>query len=118
MSPNPKFQNVDEYFDSLKPDVRPLMDELRGLIRRRVPDAEELLSYGVPAFKKGRIFFFYAAFKKHIGIYPPVEGDDDLMMALKPFRGDKGNLKLPLNQPMPWDLIDRVLDAQLTSYSK
>lgn len=118
MASKDKFKTVDEYFDSIEPEVRPLMDEIRNLVCVRVPDAEELLSYGVPAFKKGRIFFFFAAFKNHIGIYPPVEGDDDLMMALKPFRGDKGNLKLPLNQPMPWDLIERVLEAQLQRYSK
>lgn len=118
MSPNPKFQNVDEYFDSINPEVRPLMDQIRSMVLCTVPEAEELLSYGVPAFKKGKVFFFYAAFKKHIGIYPPVEGDTDLMKKLKPYRGEKGNLKLPMDQPMPWDLIERVLEAQLNNYAR
>lgn len=117
MSPQPKFRTPDEYFDSLNPEVRPLMDELRTLVRTRVPESVELLSYGVPAFKKGRIFFFYAAFKKHIGIYPPVEGDEALMNELTPYRGARGNLQLPLNQPMPWGLISRIIDAQLAKYA-
>jgi uncharacterized protein YdhG (YjbR/CyaY superfamily) len=116
MSPKPKFQTVDEYFDSIDPEVRPLMDKLRNLVRSRAPDAEELLSYGVPAFKKVKVFFFYAAFRKHIGIYPPVEGEDSLMKELAPYRGAKGNLQLPLNQPMPWNLIGRIVDAQIAKY--
>jgi uncharacterized protein YdhG (YjbR/CyaY superfamily) len=93
------------------------MDEIRNLVRRLVPDAQEVLSYGVPAFKKGRVFFFYAAFKKHIGIYPPVEGDDALNAELKPYRGEKGNLQIPLDRPMPWSLIRRIAEAQLQRYS-
>jgi uncharacterized protein YdhG (YjbR/CyaY superfamily) len=109
---------VDEYFDSVAPEARPAMDEIRNLVRALVPDAQEVLSYGVPAFRKGRVFFFYAAFKKHIGIYPPVEGDQALMEELKPYRGEKGNLQIPLKGPMPWSLIRRIVEAQLRRYSK
>lgn len=117
MSSRDKFKTVDEYLDSLSEEVRPLMDQIRNLVRRRVPEAEELLSYGVPAFKKGRVFFLYAAFKKHIGTYPPVEADEELMAEMTPFRGDNGNLILPQNQPLPLDLIERILEAQLKTYS-
>ncbi len=82
-----------------------------------VPEAVETISYQMPAFRLKRIFFYFAAFKKHIGVYPPVSGDDDLMQALLPYRNDKGNLKFPLDQPMPYDLIGRVAEALARQHS-
>ena len=65
----------------------------------------------MPAFKLSRIFIFYAAFQKHIGVYPPLHADPDLVAELTPYRGEKGNLKFPLDQPMPYNLIARVAKA-------
>lgn len=108
--------SVDEYLAGVSPEARPVLEEIRAIARRTAPEAEELISYQMPAFRQRRIFIYYAAFKKHIGIYPPVHGDADLEAALLPYRGPKGNLKFPLDQPMPYDLIRRVVAALFQQY--
>ena len=118
MSQRPKFASIDDYLATVSPDVRSILEEIRKIIKRTVPAAEETISYQMPAFRLGRTFIYFAAFKKHIGIYPPVEGDDELTEALLPYRGEKGNLKFPLDQPMPYDLIGRVVEALSQQYSK
>jgi len=118
MSQHPKFASMDDYLAAVSPDVRRVMQEIRKIIKRTVPAAEETISYQMPAFKLDRTFIYFAAFKRHIGIYPPVNGDEDLVTALLPYRGEKGNLRFPLDQPMPYDLIARVVEALSRQHSK
>jgi uncharacterized protein YdhG (YjbR/CyaY superfamily) len=70
---------------------------------------KELISYKMPAFRLNGILIYYAAFKNHIGVFPPVTGDARLEKALARYRGPKGNLRFPLNEPMPFDLIERIV---------
>lgn len=111
MNQRPDENDVDEYIAAAAPDAQAILTEIRQLVKTAVPDAVETISYQMPAFKRKRVFFYFAAFKKHIGIYPPVQGDEELQQALLPFRGEKGNLKFPLDQPIPYDLIRRVAEA-------
>jgi uncharacterized protein YdhG (YjbR/CyaY superfamily) len=111
MEQRPKFTTVDEYFAAASPEVRPILEEIRELVKRTMPDAQETISYQMPAFRLKRVFFFYAAFKQHIGIYPPLSDDDPLAAELLPYRGEKGNLKFPLSQPIPYALIARIAGA-------
>lgn len=76
------------------------------------------MSYNMPAFKRDRVFFYFAAFKKHIGIYPPVRTSAALIRELAPYRGPKGNLSFPLDEPIPIDLIGRVAQELLRAYAK
>ena len=71
----------------------------------------------MPAFRRGKVFFYFAAFKRHIGIYPPLHDDAALVAELEPFRGPKGNLSFPLDQPLPLELIGRVAEALHRQYS-
>jgi uncharacterized protein YdhG (YjbR/CyaY superfamily) len=71
------------------------------------------MSYGMPALKQHGIVVYFAAFKKHIGLYPPVRGDAELMRDAAAFAGEKGNLKFPLGEPVPYDLIRRVVKHRL-----
>lgn len=72
-----------------------------------MPGATECISYQMPAFRHKKVFFYFAAFKSHIGVYLPVQ-DQDLVAELARYRGPKGNLQFPLNEPMPYALIARV----------
>jgi uncharacterized protein YdhG (YjbR/CyaY superfamily) len=117
MTPRQKFGTIDEYLDSVSPDVRGILEEVRQTITSAVPGAKETIGYGMPAFRTDRIFIYFAAFKKHIGIYPPVRGDAKLDAELLPYRGEKGNLKFPLSQPMPYDLIRRVAETLVRQYA-
>jgi uncharacterized protein YdhG (YjbR/CyaY superfamily) len=67
----------------------------------------------MPAFTLNGVLVYFAAFKAHIGLYPPVRGDARLEKALAPYAGPKGNLRLPLDQPMPYDLITRLVKLRL-----
>ena len=80
-------------------------------VRKAVPGATSVISYGIPALKKDRVFIYCAAFKTHIGIYPPVRGDGRLLAALKPYANAKGNLRFPLDDAMPLALIARIAKA-------
>ncbi len=108
MSTRSKPVSMDAYIAAASPEAQAVLKEIRRIVKAQVPKAVETISYQMPAFKLKRIFIFFAAFKNHIGIYPPVKGDPELQMALAPYRGEKGNLKFPLDKPIPYDLISLV----------
>ncbi|WP_367025849.1 DUF1801 domain-containing protein [Methylococcus sp. ANG] len=110
------FSSHEEYFESIAPEVRPLLVSIQTRVEKLLPDASRCISYNMPAFRAKRVFFYFAAFKKHIGIYPPVTEDAALVKELVPYRGEKGNLSFPLNQPLPIDLIGRVAVALNREY--
>jgi uncharacterized protein YdhG (YjbR/CyaY superfamily) len=100
---------IGEYIAASPPAVRPILKELRRVIRAAAPDAEEVISYRMPAFKLHGILVYFAAFEHHIGLYPPVSGDVRLEQALVPYAGPKGNLRFPLDRPIPYALIRRIV---------
>jgi uncharacterized protein YdhG (YjbR/CyaY superfamily) len=108
------FNSVDEYIASFSTDLRTILRKVRSTIRTVGPRAQERISYGIPAFVQDRRRIYFAAFKKHIGVYPPVRGDEKLTRALSRYRGKKGNLQFPLDEPMPYALIKRVAKALLS----
>jgi uncharacterized protein YdhG (YjbR/CyaY superfamily) len=81
---------------------------IRKAIRVAAPGAQEVISYRMPAFKLHGILIYFAAFKTHIGLFPPVSGDAGLVKAVAKYAGPKGNLKFPLDQPIPYALITRI----------
>jgi len=101
--------NIDEYIAASPSEVQPILRRIQRTIRNAAPGAQELISYRMPAFRINGILLYFAAFKKHIGLYPPVSGDAKLEKALMPYKGPKGNLKFPLDQAIPYSLIKRVV---------
>jgi uncharacterized protein YdhG (YjbR/CyaY superfamily) len=101
--------NIDEYIARFPPDVQEILEMMRQTIRNAAPDAQETISYQIPAFKLNGMLVYFAAFKKHIGLYPPVRGDVRLMTTVAPYAGDKGNLKFPLTEPIPYDLVEKIV---------
>ena len=90
-----------------------VLERIRAIGRSVIPGAEERISYRMPALARDGIVFYFAAFKNHIGMYPPVKGDPALMKALVPYCGQKGNLRFPLDRPIPYGLIRRSVRALL-----
>lgn len=112
MSPRPVFASVPDYLSSLEPAQRKALKQVLALVREAVPGSTTAISYGIPAFRlKGRIFIYCAAFRRHVGVYPPVRGDARLVAALKSHANARGNLAFPLDEPMPSALIMRVAKA-------
>ncbi len=107
-----QFATVDEYIAAFPPDIRAILRRIRATVRKAAPDARERMSYGMPSLTQGRTLVYYAAFKKHIGLYPPVKGDAKLRRETSKFANEKGNLKFPLDDPIPYALIDRIVKAR------
>lgn len=101
-------KSIDEYISASPAEVQPILEKIRKTVAAAAPEAQEVISYRMPAFRGRGILVYFAAFKNHIGLYPPVRGDADLMAALARYAGPKGNLKFPLDQPIPYDLIERI----------
>ena len=103
----------DEYVALAPPATRPILQKIRAIVRKEAPGAEERISYRIPAFFDGGAIIYFAPFKHHVGMFPPVKGDAALEKALAKYRGEKGNLRFPLDEPMPYPLIRRVVRARL-----
>jgi uncharacterized protein YdhG (YjbR/CyaY superfamily) len=99
---------VDEYIAASTKEVQPILRKLRATIRRAVPRATEFISYRMPAYKLNGIIIYFAAFKQHVGVFPPVRGTAALVKAVKPFAGPKGNLRFQVAKPIPYSLIARI----------
>jgi uncharacterized protein YdhG (YjbR/CyaY superfamily) len=104
-----QFRNIDEYIACFSPEVQAILEKIRSTIRAAVPDAQEKISYQIPTFTLMGNLIHFAAFKNHIGLYPPVKGDEKLQADIAPYQGEKGNLKFPLDQPIPYALIRRIV---------
>lgn len=99
---------VDEYIAAFPHEVQAILQRVRDVVRAAAPEATEVISYQMPALKQHGILVFFAAFKNHIGFYPPIKGDARLEKAAAPYAGEKGNLRFPLKEPIPYDLIERL----------
>jgi uncharacterized protein YdhG (YjbR/CyaY superfamily) len=116
MKDQPQATTIAEYIAACPLRVRPILEKIRGIVAAAAPEAAERISYGMPAFSQDGMLIYFAAFKQHIGLYPPVKGDAKLNKDLGPYRGEKGNLKFPLDKPMPYPLIKRVVKARLAEH--
>ena len=112
-----KPKNIDEYIESFSPEVQAILEKIRLTIRDAAPGAQETISYKIPAFKLNRILVYFAAFKNHIGLYPPVRGDARLMKAISTYAGEKGNLQFPLDRPIPYGLIEKIVKLRVKQAS-
>lgn len=118
VSSRPRFASVPEYLASLDPAHSKVLKSVLSVVRKSVPKSELVISYGIPAFRSGRAFIYCAAFKHHVGIYPPVRDDARLVKELKPYANAKGNLNFPLSAPMPMALIARVAKVLAKQYAR
>jgi uncharacterized protein YdhG (YjbR/CyaY superfamily) len=111
-------RTIDEYIAAFPPEVQSILKKIRSTIKEAAPQAKEKISYKIPAFTLDGDLIYFAAFKKHIGIYPPVRGDAKLIKELSRYRGEKGNLKLPLDEPIPYALISRLVRFRVKEHRK
>jgi uncharacterized protein YdhG (YjbR/CyaY superfamily) len=106
VSPAPA--NVDEYIATFPAEVRAILRKVRRTVRAAAPTAREIISYRMPALRQHGVLVYFAAFKKHIGFFPPIKGDAKLEKAAARYAGEKGNLRFPLDEPIPYGLIKRL----------
>jgi uncharacterized protein YdhG (YjbR/CyaY superfamily) len=102
-------RSIDEYIAAFPPEVQAILESIRATVRNAAPAARETISYRMPTFALHGVLVHFAAFKKHIGFYPPVRGNAKLEKAIATYAGEKGNLQFPLDQPIPYGLIERIV---------
>lgn len=108
-----KLQRVDEYLSVAPAKARRLLQELRKTIRQAAPQAEEVISYGMPAFKWNGMLVWYAAFKEHIGFYPKPSAIVAFRQELKGYKTSKGAIQLPMDKPIPSGLVKKIVRFRL-----
>lgn len=106
-------KTIDQYIAGFPDDVRSILEMLRATIHEAAPAATEVISYQMPAFTQHGILVYFAAWKKHIGLYPPISGDKSIEKAAAKYSGPKGNLQFPLDQPIPYELIGRIVKLRV-----
>jgi uncharacterized protein YdhG (YjbR/CyaY superfamily) len=111
-------RNIDEYISAASPESQPILQRIRKTVKDAAPNAQETISYKMPALKQGTILVYFAAFKKHIGLYPPVRGNTALMRDAAPYAGPKGNLQFPLGERIPYGLIRRIVKHRVAALER
>jgi uncharacterized protein YdhG (YjbR/CyaY superfamily) len=103
------FKNIDEYIATFPENIQTILQELRQIIRDAAPEAEEAISYQMPAFKlKGNLVYF-AVFKNHIGFFPTSSGVEKFKKELSGYKISKGTIRFPLDQPIPFKLVTKIV---------
>jgi uncharacterized protein YdhG (YjbR/CyaY superfamily) len=116
MRPTPP-ATIDDYIASQTPEVAAILEKIRVTVREAAPQAKEKISYGMPTFALEGDLVTFGAFKKHIGLFPPVR-DETLKAETAIYAGEKGNLRFPLSAPIPHELIGRIVRARVAESGK
>ena len=112
-------KSIDEYIAGFPPGTRKVLEELRVLIRASAPDAIETISYAIPTFDlNGKHLVHFAGYEKHIGFYPTGSGVEAFGEELKPYKSGKGSVQFPLGQPLPTDLIRRIVELRVAENTR
>ena len=108
-----KPNNIDEYIATFPTDIQKILEEIRGTIKQVAPEAEEAIKYAMPTFILHGNLVHFAAFKNHIGLYPTPSGIEAFQKELSVYKTAKGSIQFPLQQPMPWDLIAKIVHYRI-----
>lgn len=100
---------IDDYIAGFPPDVQEILQKIRATIRKAAPQAEETIKYQMPTFTLHGNLVHFAAFKNHIGFYPVPTGIEAFKRELSAYEGGKGSVQFPLDQPIPYGLISKIV---------
>ncbi len=101
--------NIDEYIAAFPPETQKLLEQVRQSIHEAAPGCEETISYAMPAFKLNGPLVYFAGYKQHIGFYATPNGHEAFKNELSVYKTGKGSVQFPLNQPIPVELIKRMV---------
>src|SRR4051794_7148712 len=108
-----KFKIVDEYISTFPASTRKILQEVRKTIHAAAPQVEDVISYNMPAVKFKGVLVYYAAYEKHIGFYPTASGIETFKNQLNDYKFSKGAIQFPIDEPMPLDLITKIVKFRL-----
>lgn len=110
--------DIDTYIAAFPENIQALLQEIRTTIRKAAPEATEAIKYAIPTFILNGNLVHFAAFKNHIGFYPTPTGIDTFEKDLSAYKQGKGSVQFPLDQPMPLDLITRIVEYRVQQHKK
>ncbi len=111
-------RTIDEYVRGFAPKMRNILQELRATIRAAAPGAEETMNYAIPTFKLYGNLVHFAAFENHVGFYPTPSGITAFRKELAKYKSSKGSVQFPLDQPMPLQLVSRIVKFRVAEQLK
>jgi len=106
-------QTIDEYIAGFPSDVQKILEKIRLIIREAAPDAQETIKYQIPTFTLNGNLVHFAAFKRHIGFYPVPTGIEKFKNELSEYEKGKGSVQFPLDKPIPFDLIEKIVQFRV-----
>ncbi len=106
-------KNMDEYIVAFPPSVQESLQKMRAIVRQAAPDAEEAMKYRMPTFVWQENLVHFAAFDKHIGFYPTPSAIAAFSTDLKDYAHAKGSVQFPLNRPVPFALVERMVQFRV-----
>jgi uncharacterized protein YdhG (YjbR/CyaY superfamily) len=112
------FKNIDEYFSTIPKDVRTKLQKIRETIHKTAPEAEEAISYNMPAFKQNNVLVYFAAFKNHIGFFPTAKPIEVFKEELKGYKTSRGTIQFPINEKIPLGLISKITKYRVKEVEK
>jgi uncharacterized protein YdhG (YjbR/CyaY superfamily) len=114
-----KIGSIDEYIAGFPGETQQRLEEVRALIRAAAPDAVETISYGIPTSDlRGKHLVHSGGYKNHLGFYPTPTGTEAFQEELKPYKRSKGTVQLPLDQPLPAELIGRIVAFRIEEVTR
>jgi len=114
MKANQKSGNIDEYIADFPPNVQKLLQKMRMTIRKAAPQAEEAIKYGIPTFTLNGNLVHFGGYKSHIGFYPEPRGIEKFKKELSRYEGGKGTVQFPFDEPLPIDLITKIVKFRVS----
>jgi len=111
-------KDIDEYISGFPADVQKILKKIRVTIRKAAPDAKEAIKYGIPTFVQNGNLVHFAAYKAHIGFYPAPRGIEPFKDEVAPYEAGKGTLRFPLDQPVPYGLITKIVKFRVQQSSE
>lgn len=113
-----KPKNTEEYISSFPPATQKILQQIRTAIKKIAPKAEEAISYGIPVFNlNGTYLIYLAGYKNHVSIYPAPRGKDEFKEILSSYKGGKGTVQFPLDKPIPFNLITKIVKFRMQENS-
>ncbi|NVJ85347.1 MAG: DUF1801 domain-containing protein [Algoriphagus sp.] len=105
---HPKPSSIEEYFSWFPPEIQSKLQQIREILKKALPEAKEVISYHMPAFKTSEVLVYYAAMKNHLGFYPTGSGVSEFKDQLKEYVIGKGVIQIPYDQEIPEELITQI----------
>lgn len=113
-----QYKTIDEYIETFPTEIQGILQKMRQAIKEAAPEAIEVISYQMPAFKLNGILVYFAAYKTHVGFYPTSSGIEAFKSELVPYRWSKGAVQFTLDKPIPFDLVKKIVIFRVKENSK